>query len=507
MSGFFDQIERDMRGAVRQHRHLPWYIRLLKLRHARGLTLVLAALVVATPAVGAATQWFGLGAPDRFPAQPAGLDAGRALAGTSQLLGLRVADPQGGPPWGLRLVHTTRGDACLQLGRVEEGRLGSLGIDDAWNNDHLFHPFPTTSQGDDCGTTDAAGNGFVNIAYSGMIASANPTAGARGPQAGACRPPLLMVGRMAARHPSPGRSNGLGSCPADSSRFVFEGLLGPDATSITYEAPSGRLLRRATAGSDGAYLLVFPLNRRTCELYTQGPTGGYGPCGGTVSQGGPSPDAIGAVKAITYRDGHTCSLDIASKLLTEYQTFMRGTRDHIRQQRSTTGPSPAEIQTIRRRAEQFLAVHHATPAQLRQAIRPYCPPVGYLAPHERHLTAADVVTPLHVQILPPAYNEFQVEITFTARQAAHGSASWYEDYFTNPPGCPSSGQGGQIGFGNTRAGQVIHDRRLIGSCKGTYHGLIGYMQNSGPIDQNSSGGGMPGHDGSLVVGHITFTVH
>lgn len=55
--------------------------------------------------------------------------------------------------------------------------------------------------------------------------------------------------------------------------------------------------------------------------------------------------------------------------------------------------------------------------------------------------------------------------------------------------------------------QLIHDRRLLGTCKGTYHGLIGYMANSGPINQETSGGGTPGRDGSLVVGRFTFTIH
>jgi hypothetical protein len=110
-------------------------------------------------------------------------------------------------------------------------------------------------------------------------------------------------------------------------------------------------------------------------------------------------------------------------------------------------------------------------------------------------------------MLPREYGEITVDITFKAGKPVTRSSSWYGDYFTNPRGCPSSGQGGEVGFGNIRAGQVIHDKRLLGSCKGTYHGLIGYMQNSGPIDQNLSGGGIPGKDGSVVVGRFSFTIH
>jgi hypothetical protein len=118
-----------------------------------------------------------------------------------------------------------------------------------------------------------------------------------------------------------------------------------------------------------------------------------------------------------------------------------------------------------------------------------------------------VSTPINVKMLPREYGEITVVVTFNARQPVTSSSSWYEDSFTNPAGCPSSGQAGEIGFGNIRAGQVIHDKRLLGTCKGTYHGAIGYMQNSGPINQNASGGGTPGKDGSVIVGRFTFTVH
>jgi hypothetical protein len=92
--------------------------------------------------------------------------------------------------------------------------------------------------------------------------------------------------------------------------------------------------------------------------------------------------------------------------------------------------------------------------------------------------------------------------------AVTSSSSWYENSFTNPARCPSSGQAGEISFGNIRAGQVIHDKRLLRTCKGTYHGVIGYMHGSGPINQNASGGGTPGKDGSvLLVGRFSFAAH
>jgi hypothetical protein len=35
-----------------------------------------------------------------------------------RLLALCVADPDGSPPWGLRMIKTTRGLMCVQVGRI-----------------------------------------------------------------------------------------------------------------------------------------------------------------------------------------------------------------------------------------------------------------------------------------------------------------------------------------------------------------------------------------------------
>ena len=210
---------------------------------------------------------------------------------------------------------------------------------------------------------------------------------------------------------------------------------------------------------------------------------------------GASPGPIGAVKAITYRDGHVCRLTPPARLLAAEQAFTSKLRSQLH---GLTGQArrPLVVQALTR----FLASQHLTRAQFRSLLHPTCPPVGYVRPNQRVLNAADVASPVRVKLLHREYGEFQVDIAFTARQAVTTSRSWYEDYMTNPAGCSSSGQGGQIEFGNIRAGELIHDRRLIGTCKGTYYGLIGYMQNSGPIDQESAGGGTPGRDGSMWSG-------
>ena len=40
----------------------------------------------------------------------------------------------------MRLVHTTRGEICVQIGRVDGDQLGQLGIDGAFHDDGRFHP-------------------------------------------------------------------------------------------------------------------------------------------------------------------------------------------------------------------------------------------------------------------------------------------------------------------------------------------------------------------------------
>ena len=197
MNSYFDQVRTEIGAAVGDGRHLPWYRRVRHIGRARGLVVVFVALVIAAPAVGAATNWFGFGKPlyvrnDGSPTS--GL--GRTLTPTSRLMSLRIPDPQGGPPWGMRVVHTTRGDVCLQFGRVESGQLGALGIDDSWNNDHKFHPFPTAFNGGwglQCGTTDAAGQAFFNTQWTGIASSADPN---QSQSTGGCQTPEYMPSRL-----------------------------------------------------------------------------------------------------------------------------------------------------------------------------------------------------------------------------------------------------------------------------------------------------------------------
>lgn len=473
---FFDRTEMRLRAGMRRGAHLPWHARFMRFRYSRPLAVVLAALVVATPAVGAGTNWFGIGAPSRIPKQSPTQDAGRAFSATSELLSLRVPDPQGGPPWGMRVVRTTRGATCIQVGRVEGNEVGSLGIDGAWKNDHLFHPFPKVAEGNgfECGTTDGADHAFFDSEALGMSPSGTTW-----------------------------NENGPGT------RLVYMGLLGPDATSITYETPSGKLAVEKPSGSDGAYLFVFARNTRTCAIYANSPYRSVRipECSG-VSGG----EEIGApIRSITYSNGEVCQPGLSPSMRSSLTAFTRAERARL-QLKGGMEMDPNQRSRFEQAETRFLASRHLTLATFQLEIFDRCPTVGYVAPHEEHLTPAMVKAPIHIQIEPKnKWGAIPVHISFTARQPVTSGSSWYEGLLRGP--CEGFSTE-QIGFGNIHVGQTVHDNQTLStggqpsSCEGVYHGIISYMQNSGPIGAVGQGTQeMPGKDGSIVVARFSFTIH
>jgi hypothetical protein len=164
MSDYFDRVEQGLRDAVAERRHMPWYRR-VAVRPGRGVAVVAACLVVSGSAL-AASGVFQTGAPVAPEVVPlASTDVGAPIRSSVRLLTLRVADPDGGPPWGLRTLKTTRGLMCVQVGRIVDGRIGVLGRDGAFHDDGRFHPLSVNYLEDgssNCGTEDAHGNAFLN---------------------------------------------------------------------------------------------------------------------------------------------------------------------------------------------------------------------------------------------------------------------------------------------------------------------------------------------------------
>lgn len=256
----------------RRHRALSW------LRRSRlGVLVCGVALLGGGAAALAASGVLGTGATIKpIERQRPDYGNGVVLVHQSGLLSLRVRDPDGGPPWGMRYIRTSRGLGCLEVGRIVRGELGLLGIDDVYHNDGLFHPFANRSiDPQACVTLDGKGHGFFSEAGSDFYAAGDPLREYRCPIPGL--PP----------HPRGQR------CPAKDRRALIFGLTGPEGESITYR-DEGHLRTERTAGPNGAYLIV--LRSPGSMAY-----------GGYITSG---PYPIGSrsepIIKVTYRNGTVC---------------------------------------------------------------------------------------------------------------------------------------------------------------------------------------------------------
>jgi len=258
---------------------------LLALRRPRGgasvnarVLIAVIAIVLATGAIAlAATGVILTGSPVgtvRAPIATAG--EGIPEPGGSRLLPLRAADPAGGLPWGMRVVHTTRGLVCVQIGRVDGGQLGQLGVDGAFANDGRFHPLPADA------LPEVLGFGSGSLA--GNCASPGDTYAAESNG--------LELSATTNLHSSPGALS--------DRRQISFGLLGVHAVSIDYREGS-RTSTQAVLPGLGAYLIVQRLAGSTRSSVSE--TDGRDEPGNYSMPAGPN----GAVTAVTYRyGGRTC---------------------------------------------------------------------------------------------------------------------------------------------------------------------------------------------------------
>jgi hypothetical protein len=248
------QLEHDLL-AVAERRLAPtltpaprgWWRRR---RPRRRVVLSLAIAAVLLMGAGGGALLFAPGKPlppayELPPMSTVGL--GRPLAPSLALLGLRVADPAGGPAWGMRVIRTTRGLACIQAGRVVDGQLGGLGIGYAFKGDRRFHQFAAADavSEDSCATLAANGLAFQPGAPAIVTADGLPLAGEN----------LWPYERV--HCDLPGQEDWGVRCPQADLREVAVGMLGPDAASIRVSTP-GRDFTVKPYGPDGAYLIVLP---------------------------------------------------------------------------------------------------------------------------------------------------------------------------------------------------------------------------------------------------------
>jgi hypothetical protein len=287
-----DRLGDALVQAAHRRRRFPWRVRasaavglehtlrLIGSRSRLRIALLALAPTLATTAIALAASGVILtGAPVHTAKPRATAGEGIPVLGGTRLLPLRAPDPAGGLPWGMRVVHTTRGLVCVQIGRVENGQLGELGIDGAFGDDDRFHPLPADALPDVL--RDFEGWNFENCAAPGEIYAGDS----------------VGLEASAASNPRPGKG-----VAADRREISF-GLLGRQAVSITYRSGSSTRTRAVLPGL-GAYLIV--------QRYTSGrKLGGVSETVGSdraFPYSGPA-DPNGALTAITYRyDGKLCTI-------------------------------------------------------------------------------------------------------------------------------------------------------------------------------------------------------
>jgi hypothetical protein len=280
-------------AAARQHARGGLTSRVRAWRPRRVNTPLLAAVVVlAGGAIAAAATGVLTGSPVSNPAGPPVPHAGYGVpvAGVSDVLGLRVADPEGGLPWGMRIVRTTRGLVCVQVGRVYRGQLGQLGVDGVFHDDGRFHRLGSNVL---YGTSEA------------IIQCVLPSQS------------FSYADASADRSGDPVPSEGVRP-PARELRSISFGLLGPDAASVTYKTRSGLRTEPVSPGT-GAYLIVEPVAHAGRQF------GHGGAAIGPVSRHAVTPLPFGltgnTVTAITYRFGSlTCTSGFGAPVSTPCPT-------------------------------------------------------------------------------------------------------------------------------------------------------------------------------------------
>jgi hypothetical protein len=210
--------------------------------HRLNAAVAAAVLLLSGSAVALAASGVLNGAPVK-PEKPPSPVAGNGLpvSGAAGRLVLRTADPAGGLPWGMRVFHTTRGLLCVQVGRVQGGQLGELGLDSAFNDDGLFHALGTNVLG------PGYGGGSANIEC------VTPGQTLIFEDANADRSAERLLPEEFREPPADARHRQIP--PVRDLRALSYGLLGPHAVSVTYRTPAG-MRTVPVRGSEGAFLLV-----------------------------------------------------------------------------------------------------------------------------------------------------------------------------------------------------------------------------------------------------------
>lgn len=388
-----------------------------------------------------------------------------------------VSDPEGsGPAWGLK-TYRVKGDmTCLQAGREQSGRIGAVGAYGSFANDGRFHPFTLSDVGfGTCVPNDAHQHAFANVAYANAPASASGEPCQTFPHGLPPHLPARVRARLLAQRNA-------ADCQPRNQRLVAFGLLGPDATSVTYRTAHGTATA-PTHGPDGAYLIVEPVNPAIC-----GTQCGYSGGGAGNEMSLP----IGLIATITYHHAPACH---RPPLTNNLRTLLRF--GHCRNVGYVARPHPHVTQA------DVASPVHVKPMPARY----YCIPKGIYRPNVLRIPCDGQVPNGYFRITGGAA-QLMVYISWIARQpVTNVNDSTYSIQVTNPRRC--GGGGGGIGSTQTliRAGTLItRDIEVSNRCAGTYLGTVVYQPSLGPGGQQGAGLPQPGAPGTYLVGRFSIVV-
>lgn len=262
-------LENELRRAAARPRRRWWSA-------SRGLVLV-AGFALVGGAAGAAG--LGLIAADRDAAEHVDQEIPIAITGQpvrdGTLTPVRTPDPDGGPPWGIRITSTSRGAACIQVGRVVDDQLVVLGRDGAFGDDGRAHVIPegrnicvpTAADGTPIlrsrGTTTTS-SGLERcrdrVSRAGYEREQRAAIALRDKTMASARPRALAGKRLPPYRPATDdqwRTIEAAMCPPGSQRALRWGFLGSQATAASYRTTDGRTTDQPIAPNGvGAYLFV-----------------------------------------------------------------------------------------------------------------------------------------------------------------------------------------------------------------------------------------------------------
>ncbi|MHB1539523.1 MAG: hypothetical protein ACYCYN_13675, partial [Solirubrobacteraceae bacterium] len=436
----------------------------------RGRVAAPLALAVVALAGAGGTLLFATGSPVPswfvLPANPdTGL--GQIVPASASLLPIRVADPGGGPPWGMRVIETTRGEACLQGGRVVEGSLGGLGVGYAFNADGRFHPFEPADavSSNSCATLDARGSAFQPNGPQIVTADGVSLAGENVAPSDRAKCNLPDIQDASVR------------CPQSELREVAMGMLGPEATSIAVEVPGQRSFTVTPYGPDGAYLIVLPAPPDANPAAAAPPAASYSP-------GAPESSQAKAARTAFTRATLRRARELQAQLATLHVTYRNGSGCEIPASKSSQRCPPEGIE---------LPGPMPTSAQLASPLH-----VSYVAASHAGALAVDArsgTSSYPGGVGPEGVAQPALKIAFYAPVAAPNMLSAY-DVELQPrevTGCSTPGQIiGEPTEEDIAQGQEVQITvPLAGGCKTSYTGRVFYARTSGSYSEvrTSAGGG------------------